>query len=301
MRFHHVDIRDAGRTEQAIRSEQPALVLHLAAQVAVTTSVTAPRHDFEVNALGTFNVLEAARSLSSPPVVIYASTNKVYGKLGAASVIPKNRRYEFADFPNGIDESAGLDFYSPYGCSKGAADQYVLDYARIFGLRTVAMRQSCIYGTRQFGVEDQGWIAWFVIAAVTGHPITIYGDGLQVRDVLWVDDLISLYLKAYEHIDRVCGQALNVGGGPEFSLSLLESLDLIGEALDKQLDVSYGDWRPGDQPVFIADTSLAQRQLGWRPAVSPGDGIGRPQAIRSSDRPLHDGACHQAPIRRSAE
>src|SRR5581483_4710584 len=173
------------------------------------------------------------------------------------------------------DESAPLDFYSPYGCSKGAADQYVLDYARIYGLRTVALRQSCIYGLRQFGVEDQGWIAWFAIAATLDRPITIYGDGHQVRDVLWVDDLVDLYLRAYHDMDRVAGMAFNVGGGAQFSVSLLESLDIIGKRLGRQIPVSYGDWRPGDQRIFVADTGKAHELLGWAPTTSPDEGIAR--------------------------
>jgi CDP-paratose 2-epimerase len=288
LRVHVVDVRERSAIEGCLAEEHPDLLLHLAAQVAVTTSVTDPRHDFEVNALGTFNVLEAARSLINPPVVIYASTNKVYGKLAGVATTMAGNRYTYQDQPGGVSESAPLDFYSPYGCSKGAADQYVLDYARIYGLRTVAMRQSCIYGTHQFGVEDQGWVAWFSIAALSGKPITIYGDGKQVRDLLWVEDLLNLYDAAYEHIDEVSGQAFNVGGGAAFSLSLVESLEIIGKHLGHEVPVAYSDWRPGDQPVFIADTSRAKSVLGWQPRVSPDEGIARLIAWLKENRKLLD-------------
>lgn len=275
LRLSQTDVRDGCALSRLLQAEQPDFVIHLAAQVAVTTSVTDPRHDFEVNALGTLNVLEAARALAHPPVVLYASTNKVYGKLDAYAVERSDAGYKFRDLPNGVPESVPLDFYSPYGCSKGAADQYVLDYARIYGLRTVALRQSCIYGTHQFGVEDQGWIAWFAIAAATGRPITIYGDGHQVRDVLWIDDLVDLYLRVYERIEHVSGRAFNAGGGTSFSLSLLESIELIGRRLGRHIPLSFGDWRPGDQRIFVADASLAQDLLGWRPSTPPGEGINR--------------------------
>jgi len=288
MTLHRIDVRDAAAINEALTSTQPDLVLHLAAQVAVTTSVLEPRHDFEVNAIGTFNVLEAARQMNQPPAFIYASTNKVYGKLSSVKVVKEKRRYRYQDLPRGVAEDAALDFYSPYGCSKGAADQYVVDYARIYGLRTVAMRQSCIYGRHQFGVEDQGWLAWFAIASVTGKPITIYGDGLQVRDVLWVDDLVDLYELAFEQIDRVSGKAFNVGGGAAFSLSLLESLDVIGRCLGREIPVSYADWRPGDQEVFIADTSLAKKLLGWAPKTSPDEGVAKLMAWIQDNRALLD-------------
>src|SRR6185295_12243461 len=208
----------------AVAKIRPDVLLHLAGQVAVTTSVTNPREDFEVNALGTFNVLEAVRRHSPETFFIDASTNKVYGRMEHLGVIERNGRYEYRDLPDGADESQPLDFHSPYGCSKGAAEQYTLDYSRIYGLHTVAFRQSCIYGTRQFGIEDQGWVAWFTIAAVLGKPITIYGDGKQIRDVLHVDDLAGAYGKAYEHRDAVAGQAFNIGGGPHNTMSLLELL-----------------------------------------------------------------------------
>jgi CDP-paratose 2-epimerase len=275
LRVHEADVRDAEAMARLMKADRPELVVHLAAQVAVTTSVTDPRHDFEVNAGGTFNVLEAARTLDPSPVVIYASTNKVYGNLEHLRVAKTERGYALEDLPGGVSEAEPLDFHSPYGCSKGAADQYVIDYARIYGLRSVTMRQSCIYGTRQFGVEDQGWLAWFVIAAVTGRPITIYGDGYQVRDVLWVDDLLDLYLRAYERIDRVTGKALNVGGGPRFALCLLDSLEMMSRRLGREVPVSFGEWRPGDQRVYVSDTSRAEALLGWKPSTPPEEGITR--------------------------
>jgi CDP-paratose 2-epimerase len=212
------DIRDAAAIQQAAR--EATVIYHLAAQVAVTTSVTNPREDFEINALGTFNVLEAARLSGKNPVFVFASTNKVYGEMEEVAVVEGSTRHEYRDLREGVSEAQPLDFHSPYGCSKGAADQYVRDYQRIYGLRTVVMRQSTIYGTRQFGEEDQGWMAWMMIAAVTGKPITIYGDGKQVRDMLYVDDLLDLYDAARTNIDRTAGQAYNVGGGPKNTISI---------------------------------------------------------------------------------
>ena len=193
---------------------------HFAAQVAVTTSVRDPREDFEINALGTFNVLEAVRQRSPQAIVLYASTNKVYGGMESVEVAEDATRYRYRDLPLGVSEDQVLDFHSPYGCSKGAGDQYVRDYARIYGMRTVVLRQSCIYGTRQFGVEDQGWMAHFCICAGLGKPITIYGDGKQARDASWIDDLVAAYEAAAANIDRTAGQIYNIGGGPEHSLSI---------------------------------------------------------------------------------
>jgi CDP-paratose 2-epimerase len=251
-------------------------IYHLASQVAVTTSVLDPRHDFEVNALGTFNVLEAARLSGRRPVVVYASTNKVYGGMEEVTVIPTGLGYAYRDFPHGIPETQPLDFHSPYGCSKGTGDQYVRDYARIYDLPTVVFRQSCIYGTRQFGIEDQGWVAWFLIAAVTGRPITIYGDGRQVRDVLWVDDLLDLYQAAIDHLDVAAGQVYNVGGGPDNVLAVWSELGPMLEALvGHKIEVAQTDWRPGDQRIFVADIRKAERELGWRPRVGKLEGVRR--------------------------
>ena len=218
------DIRDHGAIARVIKSHQPELLIHLAGQVAVTTSVINPREDFEINALGTFNVLEGVRLHAPGAFVINASTNKVYGKLAHLGVVERNGRYEYSDHPNGVAETEQLDFYSPYGCSKGVADQYTIDYARIYGLKTVTFRQSCIYGTRQLGIEDQGWVAWFAIAAMLGKQLTIYGDGKQIRDVLDVRDLVRGYEMAYAAREQVSGRAFNIGGGPAHTMSLLELL-----------------------------------------------------------------------------
>jgi CDP-paratose 2-epimerase len=274
--FERIDIRDARALDAAVqRHRDTDVVLHLAAQVAVTTSVTEPRHDFEVNALGTFNLLESVRRYAPLAAFLYASTNKVYGGLHQESVVLRDGRHAFADRPEGIGEDTPLDFHSPYGCSKGAADQYVRDYARIYGLRTVSFRQSCIYGWRQFGVEDQGWVAWFTIAAVTGQPVTIYGDGRQVRDVLFVDDLCDAYDAAVARIDRVGGQIFNLGGGPRNTLSLLELVAELQRLTGRPLEPAFADWRPGDQPVFVADVRRAAEALDWQPRVGVHEGVQR--------------------------
>ena len=266
--FKQLDIRDAAALQSLLKEHADAdVILHLAGQVAVTTSVANPREDFEINALGTFNVLEGARLCGGQPIVLYASTNKVYGEMEHVGTTLSNGRYQYINLPGGVAESEPLDFHSPYGCSKGAADQYVRDYARIYGLRTVVLRQSCIYGCRQFGVEDQGWVAWFTIAALLGRPITIYGDGRQVRDVLFAEDLVESYLQAVANIGKVSGQVYNIGGGPTSQLSLLELLTLLENSLGHSIPVKYADWRPGDQKVFIADVSKAKREFGWQPTT----------------------------------
>jgi CDP-paratose 2-epimerase len=249
------------------------VILHLAAQVAVTTSVLDPRTDFEVNALGTFNVLEAARQAPNPPIVIYASTNKVYGGMEDVQVVSNTDRYCYRDLPHGIGENQRLDFHSPYGCSKGAADQYVRDYSRIYGLRTVTFRQSCIYGPHQFGIEDQGWVAWFGLCNLSGNRVTVYGDGKQVRDVLFVSDLIAVYDAAVERIEQATGRVYNIGGGPGSTLSLLELLVLLERITGRKTESSFADWRPGDQRVYISDIRKACQELGWMPAVDPQHGV----------------------------
>lgn len=272
--FHKQDIRELSGLTAVLREHKDAsAVVHLAAQVAVTTSVVDPRNDFEINALGTFNVLEAVRQACREAAVLYASTNKVYGSLPHAKVGEVGGRYQLVDRPHGISEDEPLDFHSPYGCSKGAADQYVLDYARIYGLRTVSLRQSCIYGRRQFGIEDQGWVAWFTIATQLGRPISIYGDGKQVRDVLFVDDLAELYDLCIRNIDKVSGQAFNVGGGPQNQLSLLELLKVLEARLGKPIRPAFAAIRPGDQPVFVADIRKLQQELGWYPKTSAEQGV----------------------------
>lgn len=275
LNFIRGDVRDPGAIAQA--TLEVDAIYHLASQVAVTTSVHDPRTDFEINALGTFNVLEAARHASGQPAVFYASTNKVYGGMEDVPIVEEGTRYRYRDLPGGIAESQPLDFHSPYGCSKGSGDQYVRDYHRIYGLRTVVFRQSAIYGPRQFGVEDQGWAAHFVIAAQTGRPIRIYGDGKQVRDMLYIDDLIDLYELALDSIDQCAGQIYNVGGGPANSLAIWSEFQPLLSRLAGSLveAATHGDWRPGDQPVCILDCSKAARELGWHPQVSLEDGMGR--------------------------
>jgi len=273
--FVQGDIRDYPAILAAAAGQEA--VYHLAAQTAVTTSVTDPRTDFEINALGTFNVLEAARHAADDPVFIFASTNKVYGGMEDAPARELATRYVLPDYPDGVPETRPLDFHSPYGTSKGSADQYVHDYARIYGLRSVVFRQSCCYGQRQMGVEDQGWVAWFVIAAVTGQPITIYGNGKQVRDLLHVDDLVRAFQLATGRIDVTKGQVYNLGGGPANTLSIwAEFGPLLSELLGRPvLPAGYSDWRPGDQPVFVANVDKAAAEFGWRPQVSVRDGIAR--------------------------
>ena len=276
LRIVEADIRDYQRLSAAVAGDRPAVVLHLAGQVAVTQSVVAPREDFEINAAGTFNVLEAVRHHAPGAALIYASTNKVYGGMEEVGILREGRRYVYADYPHGIPESFPLDFHSPYGCSKGAGDQYTRDYARIYGLRTLVLRQSCIYGLRQFGVEDQGWVAHFVIATVLGRPISIYGDGMQVRDVLHIDDLIAAYQMGIDCIDELRGEVLNIGGGPQNTLAVWSEFGpLLEELAGRPVPVSYGDWRPGDQRVFVSDIRRAEARLGWRPRVSPEEGIRR--------------------------
>jgi CDP-paratose 2-epimerase len=271
--FVHADICDSDAMARIVGELRPDAVLHLAAQVAVTTSVEDPRADFEANALGTFNMLEAVRRKSPRTFFINASTNKVYGRMEDLGVVERNGRYEYRDLPDGVSEERPLDFHSPYGCSKGVADQYTIDYCRIYGLKTVTFRQSCIYGIRQFGVEDQGWVAWFSIASVLGRQITIYGDGKQVRDVLHVADLVRVYEAAYAQRDQVSGHAFNIGGGPSNTMSLRELITQLEEMLGKKIPLKWGDWRPGDQPVFVCNVAKAEKLLGWRPAIAVREGV----------------------------
>lgn len=249
-------------------------IYHLAGQVAVTTSIKNPRLDFEDNALGTFNALEAARLGGNNPIFIYASTNKVYGAMEDIGIVKEPTRYRYAELPHGIAESQPLDFHSPYGCSKGVGDQYTHDYARIYGLRTVVMRQSCIYGYRQFGIEDQGWVAWFIIAALKGRPITIYGDGKQVRDVLFIDDLLDAYEAAVRNIEKAAGQIYNIGGGVQNTLSIwVEFGPLLEELLERKIQIHHDTWRAGDQLIYCSDIRKAECELGWRPRISVHGGI----------------------------
>jgi len=268
-------IEDVRKPEKltALAAEADVMV-HLAAQVAVTTSVTHPREDFEINAQGTFNALEAARASKKKPVFLYASTNKVYGGMEEVKVRETDTRYEYVDYPLGISEEMPLDFHSPYGCSKGCGDQYVRDYSRIYGLKSVVFRQSCIYGTRQFGVEDQGWVAWFVIAAAAGRKMTIYGDGKQVRDLLFVDDLLDAYDLAVTHIKTTAGMVFNVGGGAKNVISVWEEFaPILEKRVGHSLQVERSDWRPGDQRIYVSDIRKAQKELGWSPKVGVEEGI----------------------------
>ena len=265
------DIRDANAIAEAARDAD--IIYHLAAQVAVTTSVTDPRSDFEINALGTFNTLEAARGSGRNPIFIFASTNKVYGAMEDLEIVEHPTRYAYRDIA-GLGEDRPLDFHSPYGCSKGAGDQYVRDYYRIYGLPTIVFRQSAIYGTRQFGVEDQGWMAWFVIAAILGRPITIYGDGKQVRDMLYVEDLLDAYDLAVARIETVAGQVYNLGGGPGRTISVwAEFGPLLENLLGRRIPILRGEWRPGDQKVCAFDISKAERELKWKQKIDLNDGV----------------------------
>ena len=268
------DVRDPETARSAVSAA--SAVLHLAGQVAVTTSLERPVEDFEVNARGTLNVLEAIRTRNPEAPVVFASTNKVYGRVLEQDQVRRDGpRYVPAEecHSGGISESAPLDFHSPYGCSKGAADQYVRDYARVFGLRSAVMRMSCIYGPRQFGTEDQGWIAHFFLQAARGEPITIYGDGYQVRDALHVEDALAAWLGALDQIDTVRGEVFNLGGGADNSVSLRELLEIMTEMNRSPPAVRYDAWRPGDQPWYVSDTRKLQTALSWRPKVPLREGL----------------------------
>jgi CDP-paratose 2-epimerase len=270
------DVRDAEAVRRAV--QQAGQVFHFAAQVAVTTSLTDPMDDFEVNARGTLNVLEAVRAQPNPPPLVFTSTNKVYGALEDVELRRRGERYEPTDpslRQTGVSEHRPLDFHSPYGCSKGTADQYVLDYARSYGIQAVVFRMSCIYGAHQFGTEDQGWVAHFLIRALEGQPITLYGDGRQVRDILAVDDLVDAFLLAQTHMGSESGQAFNIGGGPGNTVSLLELLDHLGELLGQKPAYDFDAWRTGDQRYYVSDTGKFQRATGWKPRTTVLEGLER--------------------------
>ncbi|MCD4653193.1 GDP-mannose 4,6-dehydratase [bacterium] len=271
LEFIQGDIRDFNVCIQAMKGID--LVYPPAAQVAVTTSVVNPRHDFEVNLLGTINVLEAVRQQAPKPMVIFTSTNKVYGNMNHIAICERNNRWEYESLASGNPETSPLDFYSPYGCSKGGADQYIHDYSRIYGIDTCVFRMSCIYGPRQMGCEDQGWVAFFLIQAEMGHGITIFGDGKQIRDVLYVDDLVQAFEKAYLNREITSGQIYNIGGGPTRTRSLLEFIDFIKSDLKLPLPYQFDDWRPGDQKVYVSDIRKAVRDFQWQPKYSPEDGF----------------------------
>ncbi len=287
LEFCERDIRDRHAMDLLFQQHADAdLVIHLAGQVAVTTSVGNPREDYDINATGSFNVLEACRNAKVTCPILYSSTNKVYGGLENLAVIEGADQYVFTSHPLGVPESQPLDFHSPYGCSKGAADQYFRDYHRIYGLKTVIFRQSCIYGYRQFGVEDQGWVAWFIIAAELGKPITVYGDGKQVRDVLFVEDLIDAYDAAAEQIDTAAGRIYNVGGGAGNALSLLRLLSFLKDQYGDKLRYARADWRPGDQRIYVSDIRHISAELGWTPRTSVACGLKRLQEWVSENKEL---------------
>jgi CDP-paratose 2-epimerase len=276
VRFQPGDIRDLEAVRQVVADASH--IFHFAAQVAVTTSLTDPFHDFETNARGTLNLLEAVRASDHRPSVLFTSTNKVYGHLDDIALRATSTRYE-PDDPDlrrhGISEARSLEFHSPYGCSKGVAEQYVLDYARTFGLRTAVFRMSCIYGPHQFGNEDQGWVAHFLIAAMRDQPLTIYGDGLQVRDILFVTDLVEAMLLAHDNIDRLSGEAFNIGGGPENTTSLVELMELIEELRGTPPLADMDMWRTADQRYYVSDTAKFRDATGWRPHVGVQAGVAR--------------------------
>lgn len=270
------DIRDIELLEKLAKDVDA--IIHTAAQVAVTTSVKDPRTDFEINVFGTFNVLEAARKSKSSPAVLFCSTNKVYGdNVNKIPVKEEKTRYAFADnkYKNGISEDFPTDLceHTPYGCSKFAADVYVQDYGKRKEVDTGVFRMSCIYGVRQFGSEDQGWVAHFAISTILDRPLTIYGDGKQVRDVLYVTDLVRAYDGFLKKRDKYSGEVYNIGGGSKFTLSLLELLDMLEKETGKKSRIAFDEWRPSDQKVYVSDISKAKRELGWKPNTDIKDGL----------------------------
>jgi CDP-paratose 2-epimerase len=274
LEFIQADVRDFGTVRSVVKDVD--VIYHLAGQVAVTSSICDPRLDFEINSLGTLNVLEAARLSHRKPIIVFTSTNKVYGEMESVATVELETRYTYRDLPYGISESQPVDFHSPYGCSKGAADQYVRDYARIYGLRTVVFRMSCIYGPRQFGNEDQGWLAHFTIASETEKPITIYGNGKQVRDVLYVDDLVRAFRLAVEEIDITAGQVYNIGGGPMNTLAVWKEFGkLLSGWNEREIPVCFKKSRPGDQPCYISDIRKASAHMHWQPQVNVKTGVRR--------------------------
>lgn len=278
-KFYPFDIRNLNDVETVIKNEKPDVVFHLAGQVAMTTSIENPRLDFEINVLGTFNLLDSIRKYSPNTMVLYSSSNKVYGDFNQLTFIEKETRFECLEFPNGFSESLPLDFHSPYGCSKGAADQYLLDYSRIFGIKTAVFRHSSMYGGNQHSTIDQGWIGWFCQKAIeiqegkTKEPFTISGTGKQVRDVLHADDVTSLYFKAVENIQLIAGNAFNIGGGINFSLSLIELFAMLEDILKIKMTYQQLPARESDQLVFVANGEKINNLLGWEPKVSPLHGI----------------------------
>ena len=271
--FLQLDICDSQAIEKVLSDNNIDALIHLAGQVAVTESILNPKKDFEVNAVGTFNILEAMRKFSPETIMINASTNKVYGQLDHLKITQEQDRYQFESMFAGVSEEMPLDFHSPYGCSKGAADIYVIDYARIYELKATTFRQSCIYGPRQFGSEDQGWISWFIHAALFEKTITIYGNGKQVRDILYIDDLIYAYDLAINKPNQIKGEAFNIGGGVRHSISLMELIKMLTKIMKKDILYQFAAVRPGDQKVYISNAEKIKNLLGWEPEVSVETGI----------------------------
>lgn len=266
------DVRDASIVEAAVAGAE--VVFHLAGQTAVATSIVDPKSDFEVNLVGTLNILEAARARRRPPTLVYASTNKVYGDLEDQLIVEEPTRYAMPRLPHGIPETTPLALGSPYACSKGAGDQYVLAYAQAYSLPTVVLRQSCVYGPRQLGSEDQGWAAWLILAGAQGFPATIFGSGKQVRDLLYIDDLVDAYVAAVDAIDRTAGRAYNIGGGPQFAVSVWHEFSALLHDLGLAVpSVDFVSSRLGDQRVFVCDTRRATADFGWAPKISPAEGV----------------------------
>jgi CDP-paratose 2-epimerase len=281
------DVRDEDVCARAAASAKA--VFHLAAQVAVTTSLVDPRDDFDINVRGTFNMLEAVRLRGERVPFIFASTNKVYGDLADLPLACVDQRYvpEGRVAQTGIDESRPLDFHTPYGCSKGSADQYVLDYARSFDIPSVVFRMSCIYGQRQMGTEDQGWVAHFLIRALAGEPITLYGDGFQVRDILDVRDAVDAYYQAWRNIEKVAGTAFNLGGGPANAVSLLQLVEVIREVTSRDVDLDFENWRQGDQRWYVSDASKARAALGLSTPLGWREGVAQLAQWLESERSAH--------------
>lgn len=276
LKFYKIDIRDREKIYKIFSQNKDVdIVYHLAAQVAVTTSVLNPYEDFEVNVLGTLNILEATRKYLPKTFFVFSSTNKVYGGMENIKIVEKNGKYFAIDYPNGIDENFNLDFHSPYGCSKGASDQYVRDYSRIYGLDTVVFRQSCIYGPNQFGIEDQGWVAYFCIQAMFDKEIIIYGDGKQVRDVLYIEDLIDAYWFSYKNRKKVKGEIFNIGGGFQNQVGILEFIEYLKKKLDKPIKYKFSNWRPGDQKYFVSNNKKLFDYLKWQPKINLENGVSR--------------------------
>lgn len=279
--FFKADIRFNNQVQEIIKKVRPDVVFHLAGQVAMATSIDNPRLDFEINALGTFNMLEATRKLCPDSIFIYSSTNKVYGSLDGIEYKELEKRYVAEKFNEGFSESLPIDFHSPYGCSKGAADQYVLDYSRLYNLRTVVFRHSSIYGSRQFATYNQGWIGWFCAKAIEAgkgllkEPFTISGNGKQVRDLLFVDDMVNLYLLAVDNVERLKGNAFNIGGGMQNSLSLLELFEILEQKFKVKLGYIQLPWRYSDQKIFVADMKKINSMCGWSPKVEKLEGINK--------------------------